>query len=209
MKNEKPILFTGPMVRAILDGRKTQTRRLVKPQPQYFNGRAGGKDCGRPITELGALIPCRHGEPGDQLWVKETFRPKQQASEPTEWIYRADEPALTENLFPWKPSIFCTRKASRITLEIVAVRVERLQDISASDARAEGMRDDMIQLTGEGRAILARQYDVYNGDRPTPDEIAIAHYRGIWETINGPGSWNKNPWVWVIEFKAFATGVKN
>ncbi len=190
---EKPILFSGAMVRAILDGTKTLTRRVVKPQP--FNhehvGMVNADYCGAPEkwlisgdvwrqSEFGGQHEwfCPYGQPGDRLWVKETFMPDPYVS--SNFIYRATEKEPDRySGHHWKPSIFCTRKASRINLEIVAIRVERLCDISISDAKAEGC------------------------NAPDPDGYNHAgfQYKKLWQSINGPGSWSMNPWVWVIEFK--------
>ena len=123
---------------------------------------------------------CPYGQPGDRLWVRETFRSKQQCGETIDWTYRADCPALTEYLFPWKPSIFMPRQASRITLEIVGVRVERLQDISAEDAELEGC-NRFVDSSGS--------YD------------ARVQFCELWESIHGHVSWDLNQWVWVVEFK--------
>ena len=191
---EKPILFSGPMVRAILDGRKTQTRRVVKPQPAYVNSLGipfwpGGKG---PVD----YRLCPHGAEGDRLWVKETHRfdgidqrigVREKRIE--ELSYRADmegDPSCDD--CAWRPSIFMPRWASRITLEIVSVRVERLQDISEEDAIAEGVTVHMDAV------ITAATIPGVKGP-------AYLEYFDLWESINGPGSWDANPWVWVIEFK--------
>ena len=211
---ERPILFSGPMVRAIREGRKTQTRRVIKPQPPeqplpnchpnhsakhpspYLDSYCselktptnprgmGDRWCWWQVDDRQCLptFRCPYGQPGDRLWVRETFRSKQQCGETIDWTYRADCPALTEYLFPWKPSIFMPRQASRITLEIVGVRVERLQDISEEDAKAEGCEWS--------------QWSFPNSTKP-----GKSAYRALWESINGPGSWDLNPWVWVVEFK--------
>ncbi len=202
---ERPILFSGPMVRAILDGRKSQTRRVVKPQPFHVNS------LGLPFWRGGPVDYrlCPHGCAGDRLWVRETwaaphlwngFKPSY-IPQGERIHYAADGPlgGLMK-----RPSIFLPSWASRITLEIVALRVERLQDISADDARAEGVKDNLIALSGKTKTspFLPRQhYDLPNGDAPSPDEIARANYAALWQSINGHGSWDANPWVWVIEFK--------
>ena len=143
---ERPILFSAPMVRAILDGRKTQTRRILNPQPIETLPRTDD----RLIDLLVRDSP--YGATGDLLWVK------------------------------WKPSIYMPRWASRITLEIVSVRVERLKSISEDDAQAEG-------------AEVPMTCDVSHSARN--------NFAQLWESINGPGSWDANPWVWVVEFKRF------
>ena len=206
-KKERPILFSGEMVRAILSGRKSQTRRVVKPQP--INSRVGMCNmayCGHPnewcvegsVSEYTVANPrnpnapelppkwkCPYGKVGDRLWVKETFSvlPSGQL-----W-YRADGHSVNDGY--WKPSIFMRREYSRITLEIVSVRVGRLQEISEADARAEGCFQGLWKPCG-----LAGAYK--NND---PIATYIAGYAQLWESINGAGSWSANPWVWVIEFK--------
>lgn len=200
---ERPILFSGPMVRAILEGRKTQTRRIVKPQPpngcEYVINGAGShalcyhaadpRICVAPTPKsTDHRLPCPYGQPGDRLWVKETFR--QVFDTPAIFEYRAD--GHTEHpLKPkWKPSIFCTRAASRITLEVAAVRVERLQDISPEDALAEGIEHYVPGVSA--------------GQRGEVEADPIAEYRDLWEFINGDGSWAETPWVWVVEFRRIA-----
>ena len=138
---ERPILFSGPMVRAILDGRKTQTRRPVK-MPKSVNPVALGSMMQR-ASELGPLPGSAFGEPGDRLWVRETFDLDQPAfpdeSDKSRVLYRADHDPQHWGYFRWRPSIHMPRWASRIDLEVVSVRVERLQSISEDDARAEGV----------------------------------------------------------------------
>lgn len=199
---EKPILFSGPMVRAILDGRKTQTRRIVK-DPARIGCLTGDcphtnqSDCIRDITVFGAT-QCPYGNEMDRLWVRETFAApwgldyKFPGGE-SGILYRADNPKKFPDDGTWKPSIFMPRAASRITLEITAVRVERLQDISEQDAIAEG-----ISNIGPCRSVGWQDYSGGPGFmRP------IKSYKSLWESINGKGSWAANPWVWVIEFKKY------
>jgi len=166
---ERPILFKGEMVRALLEGRKTQTRRVVKVDvANCCTHQCGGKS-------EAALSHCPYGQPGDRLWVRETFHPMKSSKGPAS--YRATWPKDDETPDEgWKPSIHMPRWASRITLEIVAVRVERLQQISNEDCFAEGLPADTTK-----------------GNR--------TWYADLWESINGKGSWNVNPWVWVVEFK--------
>ncbi len=213
---ERPILFSSSMVRAILDGSKTQTRRVVKPQPDWVNENAG---CG--IATGGGIMPspradwlhwrgsrllrpeprCPYGLPGDRLWVRENFAivPRtayarsdgvQQTLRPDDdhdaAIYRAGWDRSNGG-FRWRPSIHMPRWASRILLEITDVRVERLQDISEADAQAEGVKVD-----GNGHAV---RDDVVNVGG------ARTAFAELWESINGPDSWSANPWVWVIEFR--------
>lgn len=209
---ERGILFSAPMVRALLDGSKTQTRRIVKPQPandpkkhhliRPYNTSIGqwnwvlastGHGCGDPFD-------CPYGQPGDRLWVRETFSDiygagGDEVRRKQEVMYRADgemDPYVIGGR--WTPSIQMPRWASRILLEIVSVRVELLQDISEGDARAEGITPHevrqfaMFGASAEERAAMHRR-------------AAINPYRDLWESINGIGSWSANPWVWVVEFK--------
>ncbi|QNH64141.1 hypothetical protein H4317_11060 [Hymenobacter sediminicola] len=191
---ERPILFSGPMVRALLAGTKTQTRRIVKAKPggsfqvyyrPFDNSRevqgltAGGT--------LGDVIKCPYGQPGERLWVRETHHKYGSG-----WIYRADygehTPVSDGIGGPWKPSIHMPRVASRILLEIVSVRVERLQDISLKDVRAEGCEVREFSL-------------LFTEDAAERQQVGASVYRTLWESINGPSSWQANPWVWVVEFK--------
>jgi hypothetical protein len=203
---ERPILFSGSMVRAILAGTKTQTRRAMRDQPwklPHFNrGALSIRVRGTVYQAFNPQFPpvrCPYGQPGDRLWVREAFihEPADYCWEasvsipcrPAFTVYRADHEGDTRGA-GWKPSIHMPRWASRITLEVTSVRVERLQGISADDAKAEGIsefiggwwceHDDAEQIAGM-----------------TPQE----GYRHLWERINGPGSWDANPWVWVVSFR--------
>jgi hypothetical protein len=191
---ERPILFSAPMVRALLDGRKTQTRRIAKP----------GTVVPIPPGLIGEVVlPCPYGQPGDRLWVRETHAFIWPEDYPPERLqdheiqYRADtdgkcfagewpeEERDNEERPKWKPSIFMPRWASRILLEITDVRVERLQDISEEDARAEG-----VEISDEWTGCA--------------DDLSGSHvksYQFLWESINGTGSWDANPFVWVISFR--------
>ena len=175
---ERPILFSALMVRALLVGTKTQTRRVVK----RLEVRAS-----MPEPEWQSLLKCcPYGQPGDRLWVREAFQ--HDPLNAGAFVYRASVRA--ETVFDkWTPSIHMPRKASRITLEVTGVRVERLQDISEADAVDEGMRPTTTAraLHGESR-----------------DPPAYTQYADLWEQINGPGSWDANPWVWVVEFQRAA-----
>lgn len=187
---ERPILFNAAMVRAILDGRKTQTRRVVKHHPSDDGNMClvdhgdgwwpyRSDDSESPVVNGGDEIPysCPYGQPGDRLWVRETWaKVSGDREEPDAIAYRADSENQAE---VWTPSIHMPRWASRITLEVVSVRVERLQDISRGDAMAEGCPFP----------------NMAEGDDPRK------WYADLWEQINGPGSWAENPWVWVVEFR--------
>ncbi|HEP8808774.1 TPA: hypothetical protein VDU47_004337 [Pseudomonas aeruginosa] len=217
---ERPILFSGPMVRAILEGRKTVTRRVVKPQPDFLGSMV---DPNTPFKTLDAglhaRITCPYGEPGDRLWVRETWTDVNMCGAPA-LAYRADEdirdlmeePGFLDDRgafnyddprvkpYPfacwyaeldqarWRPSIHMPRWASRILLEITSVRVERLQDISEEQSRAEGVRD-----AGEGF------FDVEDSKHFAADPRES--FASLWSSINGESSWDANPWVWVVEFK--------
>lgn len=208
---ERPILFSGPMVRAILDGRKTQTRRVVKLPPHIKHHELdltrmqdGYPDGVRPIwgdDEEPNLFSTRNpfGKPGDHLWLKETWRQYSRSEcacyddcqcPPSGTVfYRADH----DEEIKWRPSIFMPRWASRITLEITGVRVERLQEISEEDAKKEGIESE------GGDPKMWKSYNPKLGWLSV-DDPAMS-YRTLWESINGPGSWDANPWVWVIEFR--------
>lgn len=206
---ERGMIFNAEMVRAILDGRKTQTRRVlatyqdaVKFCPEWdVNGKQifivlGEKDH-TGMNPVITAIPCPFGQPGDRVWVRETFRVHSRATDVATLVYRAsvrnswteqthrvpiavcDKPATPEK---WTPSIHMPRWASRITLEITGVRVERLNSITESDAEAEGVTD-----TGFG-------------------DLLVDGYRYLWKSIYGEESWAANPWVWVIEFKRVEGG---
>lgn len=182
---ERPILFSGDMVKALLLGWKTQTRRVIKPQPQ---GKWSGP---MPCQEW----PCPYGKPGDRLWVKETFSTFGSDGDAGRIVYRASIPYgnFDCHFKPWRPSIFMPRSASRITLEITSVRVERLNDISEEDAKAEGAQ--IQRETPGGWIICGPRIGSYREG-----------YRWIWESINGAGSWEKNPWVWKISFRRVHAG---
>ena len=179
---ERPIIFSAPMVMAILDGRKTQTRRIVKNAHM--------------MTVDGEMVPiaalCPYGQPGARLWVREAWGalPHMLGGFQRESLrYRADGEYQNEHdAWRWRPSIHMPRWASRITLEITGVRVERLQDISEADAVAEGCKSIRPELMLDGLIVrLGRS--------------AVEEFRLAWEEIHGGGSWEKNPWVWVIEFR--------
>lgn len=191
----KPILFSGPMVRALLDGRKTQTRRVLKPQPNVLkNGRWYQPFTDKPEHWQYALGDHIHGyldvkfRRGDLLWVRENayFAPDRCA-------YAADNPSLTngervEGFGRCRPSIHMPRWASRITLEVTGVKLERLQDISREDAIAEGIEVDQ---SGRFNVIAWRNYAFDNH----PFNCAIASFRSLWCSINGADAWDANPWV--------------
>ena len=187
---ERPILFSGPMVRAILEGRKTMTRRVVKPQPS--------KSCNVDSETACEILAkgCPYGDPGDKLWVRETFCETANVRGDGHYLcrYRAGDEydKIVECAGPWKPSIFMPRWASRITLEITSVRVERLQKINAVDAIAEG-----IEPTREQPGHFNWKWYGLNNAQCN----AVMSFEMLWIMINGPESWDANPWVWVIKFR--------
>ena len=182
---DRPILFSGAMVRALLSGTKTQTRRVIKFKPWH---QIEERDDGTPWpwmqsddNDAGVWLRCPYGAPGDRLWVRETWAPTDGRFEPLRSVaYRADGEDVSLLDDRWRPSIHMPRWASRITLEVTAVRVERLQDISEADAWAEGIAGDLLHRA-QGWAPRA--------------------YHLLWEQINGPGSWDANPGVWVLTFR--------
>ena len=230
---EKPILFSGDMVRAILDGRKTQTRRVIKPQPsESWHPEVGiyaptrvdrqgeeypGKDVFGASDECEGRI-CHYGQPGDRMWVRETFSPCAcggcKEAWPRRWessskigqhdvTYREGYGGPSGIIF--SPSIFMPRWASRLTLEITKIRIERVQEISFDDCISEGIihtdfwdkckaetvPDDLG--TPDGDFDMDRGWEAY----------AKEAFRDLWNSINGKRGfgWDANPWVWVIEFE--------
>ncbi|HIH9726466.1 hypothetical protein [Klebsiella pneumoniae] len=200
---ERGMIFNAEMVRAILDGRKTQTRRPIKWKQTRFTEIGEREDGSKwPWSEDAEHAcdfwhPCPFGAVGDRIWVREAFRVHSRATDVATLVYKASErnswteqtrrvpvavcnkPATPEK---WTPSLHMPRWASRILLEITGVRVERLRSMSQDDARAEGV----IAASGPMEAGLA--------------------FRELWDSIYGEESWKANPWVWVIEFKRVEGG---
>jgi len=219
---ERPILFNGAMVRALLDGTKTQTRRLVKAKHIFWVENSvvnflEGRWKQRPLP---------YGQPSDLLWVRETWAFHPDFPQSTcRAIYRADRGA-EHDAAKWKPSIHMPRWASRINLEIVSVRVERLNEISEEDAMAEGCerlneedtgfiyRDSgnpdfkVCRACGGSRlhnALGGSGGVIYDVDC-TECSTYVKRFRNLWTSVNGAGSWDAgswdaNPWVWVVEFR--------
>ncbi len=193
---ERPILFSAPMVRALLAGTKTQTRRPVKtqacilgeefPGPRGADGFSRAYLMHRECDRKAMLDLSPYGQPGDRLWVREAWRaalayeltPPRDIPPGTPIAYQADGAGTLPhiNVGKLRPGMFMPRWASRITLEITEVRVERLQDISEADAAAEGVTTD-------------------------PACPAYDAYAALWDEINGAGAWEANPWVWAVSFK--------
>jgi hypothetical protein len=228
---ERPILFSAPMILAILDGTKTQTRRIVKPHKDASFGIELAPCELAGETNGGDYRYCPYGQPGDRLWVRETWRIgawsedsgsiaidyQADGSNRREWLEVPDgddflrywqqstddaikffgdqdkykwEPG--QSPCRWRPSIHMPRFASRITLEITGVRVERLNDISEEDARAEGITDGGCLNCGNSETDCGCL-------NPQPD--ARDSFIRLWQSINGPDSWAANHWVWIVEFK--------
>lgn len=228
---ERPILFSAPMVRALLAGTKSQTRRIVKPQfaPDALpvempacdpiggwvvSGHSGIWWC-EAAANPDDTRRCPYGKPGDRLWVKETWAVGRCANGLKPAMLHGGT-WLKDNGGLWyaaggdprhpispkgktRPSIFMPRWASRITLEVTGTRVQRLQDISEADAVGEGIR-----ISSQARRSDSC-YGIYECQLPDGkthfNDSAYDLYRKLWESINGPGSWAANPYVWVIAFK--------
>ena len=239
---ERPILFSGAMVRAILAGRKTQTRRVAKTVTSLPDGKGytclqkpgsntvlplvGGQwqwqpaagDDWQPYPHIEEYCP--YGKPGDRLWVRETWSDDALCMYPCPRVWYRASDSIDRNdghtcpkesrgryadclacwedregrKFKWKPSIFMRRHHCRIVLQIVAVRVERLQEITRQDAIAEGIHRFVVG---------GCEYFHWRKEAPTEEHFnsAVMAYRDLWQLINGPHSWATNPWVWVVEFK--------
>jgi hypothetical protein len=204
---ELPIIYSMPMVQAILEGRKTQTRRIIKPEPHPYgteiidSGRTWYKGKGRwhnrliaqenPLRyEIASLHDCPYGEIGDLLWVRETWSHCNHPLRP--FMYKASIEKQSGLTVKWSPSIHMPKEAARIWLKVVDVRVDRLNHISEKDAIAEGVKSRYSFLFSE-----TRYEDYSNRDSEWRDPV-LSFYT-LWESIHGEGSWEKNPWVWVIE----------
>ncbi len=233
---ERPILFSSSMARAILDGKKTQTRRIIKPSlgssilgntpgrpkidwQQAVDIRPFLNDGGRsprwwtahacryssPPAGIISHFLCPYGNPGDRLWVRETWANRAVTVDThgftgAQIVYRADEPKGAEvngDPLRWHPSIHMRREDSRLTLEITGIRVERLNEISEDDAQAEGV---------EPVWMVAGEHPEPSGQW-TEDHAANygEAYARLWDKINGPGAWEQNPWVWCISFRRVET----
>lgn len=238
---ERPILFSAPMVRAILDGRKTQTRRSVKPQFSsdvtevseqpaldpilkcVVSGRSGLFEDGHGMDEVRR---CPYGKPGDRLYVKEHAwmycekRPNgvtEKGRLRFEYVPLGASPVWhcenhperpvmdvvhpeTGNMWLWRKKLgrFLPKWASRITLEVIAVRVERLNDISEVDAVAEGVE---MAPAPAGKNSYKNYLAMEDAAALRWLRTPVLSYCSLWESLNGAGSWSENPWVWVVEFR--------
>lgn len=217
----RPILFSAPMVRAILAGAKTQTRRVVKAAPGQqsrwltpallnSSPRAevmkGGAQLEHPRGGPLTWVRCPCGAPGDTLWVRETWRADD--FDPPGTIYAADHPEAieeTRGIIRWRPSIHMPRVRARITLRVTSVRVERLHAITIEDILSEGVR---VPVSADGGAVLVRctgsdpPVQFLDMRRPrTPEDYLRAEWAALWCEVNGRASYDANPWVWVVGFE--------
>lgn len=215
---ERPIPFTAPMVRALLAGTKTQTRRAVKPQPNWTEPATvwekgdGHSGLGwyahhSEYPEEGSLFyRCPYGQPGDRLWVREAWRapascdhlPPRSIADSEARRFIADEIIGPDPGFgKLRQGMFMPRWASRILLEVTNIRAERLQDISEADAVAEG-----IAYSERFRGYCLGMAEHFNSRDPRES------YLSLWNAINGAGSSEKNPWVWAVSFRLLAGGLQ-
>lgn len=191
----RPILFSAPMIRALLDGKKTQTRRVIEEgyegETPFVYSALTGDGPGYDVHDERMPCPCPYGVPGDLLYVREAWAAMGRTVE-----YRADRSLGDFDGYDnplggkWRPSIHMPRWASRITLRLTDVRVERLQDIRGMDALREGVSIP-AHIPHDGADL----------------DYACREYRHLWESINGPGSWDANPWVWAITFEVIKANV--
>lgn len=219
---ETGLMFKAPLVRAILEGRKTQTRRVVNRLPLRVNHEADAMEVDVANIENSKFadrIPCPMGQPGDRIYVRETFVQGYKADPETGDVryydeegndipmttwYRATDGGLTwcdddgwETNVPWKPATRMPKALARIWLEITGVRVERLQEISNEDAIAEGV--NRISHGREGYYYSAIRNEQHPKNWTYPDGA----FRELWESTGG--DWDANPWVWAIDFKVLST----
>lgn len=230
MRKEHPILFSAPMVQAILEGRKTMTRRIIKQAKGWDENWQVRRALETPAsytmrkgTQYSLpYFKCPYGTIGHVIWVRETWTNYlglvggESQGQPIGYAYRADNKVLKEpNGYPytpkWKPSIFMPRAASRILLKITGIKVERVQDISEEDIISEGIRYPVnnghpLFKLGEENSALHFMPDGFSLNHKesipiTEKDLMFAHWAELWCEINGRESWNKNPWVWVIQFE--------
>ncbi|HBY0080846.1 TPA: hypothetical protein MIM91_22720 [Klebsiella pneumoniae] len=233
---ERGMIFNAEMVRAILDGRKTQTRRIMKAQPSedftpmnmaleadykarwYTPGivdkdgylQPAGKEVFGVANENEGYS-CPFGAVGDRIWVRETWARYNIDQDSHDMAYRATIPEDWPESGRWRPSIHMPRWASRITLEITDVRVERLNAISEQDAQSEGVHTEVWDQTVVARnyAAIDEFFQFWSEDMPhyvEMNQLYRSSFRSLWESIYGAENWQANPWVWVIEFKRVGGG---
>jgi hypothetical protein len=208
---ERPIIMSVEMVEAILTGTKTQTRRICNPQPTSSHT-AQGYYPGGSVTTLALkdgkfTVACKFGIVGDRLYVRECWRVHRDydrlsprlvvtamGGDTAHCIDYRSTPSIRDFWGKWRPAIFLPKSFARITLEILKVRVERVQDISEEDAKAEG-----CNKADESEEFLTAED--YRVGYTTPQYYSCG-YKLLWDSLHGRGAWDKNPWVWVIEFKA-------
>jgi hypothetical protein len=213
---ERPILFSAPMIQAILEGRKTQTRRLMNPQPIFDKpfwefpwGAASSFDSLLIVPHHATENKHPQGKPGDRLWVKEThyivYAQGNKNNHVIEIDYKAN-PNYTKRMCPqkWRPSIHMPRWASRILLEVKTVGAERVQRITSDDAIAEGIEYMDCDLGRRWRCYTEPDSWYPEGKGTAP----IHSFASLWNSIHGPDAWLANPWVWKTEFKVLETTCK-
>ena len=214
---ERGMIFNGEMVRAILDGRKTQTRRPIKWKQTRFTEIGEREDGSKwPWSEdtehaCDFWHPCPFGTVGDRIWVRETWARYNIDQNSHDIAYRATTPEDWPEEGRWGPSIHMPRWASRILLEITNVRVERLNAISEEDAQREGVHTEVWDQTVVARNYAARDEFFQFWSEDMPHYVEMNHlyrssFRSLWESIYGAENWLANPWVWVIEFKRVEGG---
>ena len=211
---EIPILFSTPMVQAILEDRKFMTRRVIKPQPLWIG--ESNIPFKTPDADPKGIIKFPYGQPGDRLWVRETWQlynvdykdelgTSMILEDEWEGQMPKTKPWLTQILYKateiiegwrakWRPSIFMPRWASRIDLEVVSVRVERLQDLTEEDAKAEGIEKGNTYYYGDPHPVKGS---------PKCYNTAKEAFAGLWDSLNAKRGfgWEQNNWLWVVEFK--------
>lgn len=216
MRKQIPILFSTPMVQAILDGRKTMTRRKIKSRHESGLFQVNRRVSDGQITDINSLdwderncekdITCPYGQPGDILWVRESaanLNVDFPSVEPY-WIYKADIQIKDQHgPVTWKPSIHMPKSACRIWLEITDVRVERLQDMDGAHAEeCDSLKEGIMKFHhGDGNYGYHWKGDMDGKNFVHPFDAFV----DLWKSINGPESWEANPWVWVVEFKILST----
>lgn len=188
----KPIIFSTPMVQAIMDGRKTMTRRVIKPQPAIMAKSKPLDGYSDSMIKAAGDFPTPKYKPGDVLWVRETFfEYKGRYHYKADDKHKALDTMLGSSFFKWHPSIHMPREAARLFLRVTSVRAERVQDISTSDCEREGIASDI---------------DRFNGLMTPHHDWIVGEFSRLWDSLNakrndGEYVWDKSPWVWVVGFE--------